>query len=183
MMQAPDIELTERELQLLPQIAFDWTTHEELRASIMPMVTLADLLLKRQAIPEVRLLYFTDPERNPGGRGKSRKQVFESNGTAGEEILAHPHFLPYLRYFVYGPNLPSDIIQTFKEAAAVSGHLSGHDIHDLLPAAKAAVRSSRLEPHDAADEFHKLALECEALPSNAAMLRQSVRAVRLGNRR
>lgn len=183
MTQMPDIELTERESQVLGQISFEWCTHEELRASIMPMVTLAELLLKRRAIPEVRLLYFTDPERNLGGRGKSCEQIFESNGTVGEEILAHPNFLPYLRYFVFGPNLPLETIRTFKEAAAISGYLSAHDIQELTAAAKATVRSRRLEPHSAAEEFHKLALECGAMPSSAATLRQSVRTVRLGSSR
>lgn len=183
MTRTPDIDLTEKELGLLRQIAFDWASHDQLRASIMPMVTLAESLLKRQAVPEIRLLYFTDPERNPGGRGKSRQEIFEGNGTAGPEIIAHPHFLPYLQYFIYGPRLPPATIRAFKEAAALSGYLSGHDIQELTPGAKAAVRELRMEPQAAADEFHKLALECGAMPASAATLRQSIRAVRLPLRR
>lgn len=38
----------------------------------------------------------------PGGRGRSRADVFEKNGTRGEAIFRHPHFLTYLRYFLYG---------------------------------------------------------------------------------
>lgn len=52
------------------------------------MGELAESLLERKAIPEVRLAYFTDPEMNVGGYGKSRKQVFEKNGTSGRDICA-----------------------------------------------------------------------------------------------
>src|SRR5438034_11114265 len=100
-MRVPDIELTEREMELLAKIKFRSTRHEELRASIMPMVALSESLLKRGAIPELRLLYFTDPERNPVGRGKSRQQMFEKHGISDAEILAHPHFLKYRESFVY----------------------------------------------------------------------------------
>jgi hypothetical protein len=181
MKQEPDIELTRRELELLGKISFDSMNLNEIRASIMPMVALSEILLKRQAIPNIRLRYFTDPERNPSGRGRSREQIFESNGTVGNEILAHPNFLPYLRYFVHGPDLPYDTIRTFKEATACSGYLTGSDVLDLIPTAKAAVRSLQLEPHSAAEEFYKLALECGAMPSSADALRKAIRAMRLGH--
>lgn len=88
----PDIALTEREIEILSQISFRSARHDELRSSIRPMVAIWNSLYKRSAIPEVRLLYFTEAERNPGGRGKSRMQIFEKNGTCGKEIFAHPHF-------------------------------------------------------------------------------------------
>ena len=178
----PDIELNDNERVLLNKIAFDSSNHDEIRASILPMVALTESLFQRGAVPEVRKLYFTDPDRNPGGRGKSRQEIFEGNGTVGAEILAHPNFLKYLHYFVYGPKLPQAIILSFKEAAAFSGYLSGHDIQELTPKAKATVKELGLEPHSAADEFHKLALECGAMPSSAATLRQLLRTVRLPRR-
>ena len=183
MSRSPDIELTDDERVLLGRIAFDWSRQDEIRSSVMPMVALTESLLKRGAVPEVRKLYFTDPERNPGGRGKSRQEVFEGNGTVGAEILAHPSFLPYQYYFIHGPKLPHATILSFKEAAAFSGYLSGHDIQELTPKAKATVKELGLEPHAAADEFHKLALECGAMPSSAATLRQNIRTVRLSQRR
>jgi hypothetical protein len=183
MKKEPDIELTERELELLGKISFDWQNQNELIASIMPMVALTEMLLKQKAIPDIRLLYFTDPERNPSGRGRSREQIFESNGTVGDEIIAHPSFLPYLKYFVNGPNLPADTIRTFKEATACSGHLTRSDVLDLIPTAKAVVRSWPLDPHIAAEEFYKLALECGAMPSSADALRKSIRAMRLPHSR
>jgi hypothetical protein len=174
----PDIELTEHELGLLAQIRFRFASHDELHESIVPMAALTESLLERGAIPEVRLLYFTDPERNPGGRGKSRQQVFENNGTSGAEIYAHGNFLKYLEYFIYGPNLPPSIVAKFKETMSFSGHLTAGDINDLVPRARATVRSARLNPHDAAEEFHKLALECGAMPYSAESIRKSILAVR-----
>jgi hypothetical protein len=178
-MRTPDIELTDRERELLAQIKFDWVHHDELRASIVPMVALSESLIKRRAVPDVRLLYFSDPDRNPGGRGRSRQEIFEKNGTSGSEVLAHPNFLPYLEYFVYGPKLPSSVISQFKEAASFSGHLTRGDLTDLIPAAKAVVRSAHLNPHEAADEFHKLVLECGAVPSSAETIRNSIRSIQL----
>jgi hypothetical protein len=181
-MRAPDIELTEGEMELSAQIKFRSTRHDELRASIMPMVALSESLLKRGAIPEVRLLYFTDPERNPGGRGKSRQQIFENNGTSDAEIFAHPHFMKYLEYFVCGPDLPAGVIAKFKDAASFSGYLTGGDVNDLVPEARAVVHSAGLNPHDAADEFYKLVLECGAVPSSAESIRKLVRAVQVRSR-
>lgn len=178
-MPTPDIELTDRERELFDEIRFHSTRHEDVRASIMPMVALSESLLKRGAIPEVRLLYFTDPERNPGGRGKSRQEVFEKNGTSGSEILAHPNFMKYLQYFVCGPNLPPEVITEFKDAARFSGYLTGGDVVDLIPKARAAVRSAQLDPYEASDEFHKLVLECGAMPSSAESIRGAVRSVKV----
>lgn len=177
-MKVPDIELTEHELGLLAQIKFHHTSHNELHESLKPMTALMESLLERNAIPEVRLLYFTDAERNPGGRGNSRKQIFEKNGTAGAEIYAHGNFLKFLEYFIFGPNLPPSIVAIFKDTMSFSGYLTAGDINDLAPKARAAIRSAQLVPHQAAEEFHKLALECGAMPSSAESIRKSILAVR-----
>lgn len=177
-MRVPDIELTERENELLSQINFAHTRHDELRASLAPMEALSASLLNRGAISEIRLLYFTDPERNPGGRGKSRQQIFEKNGTTEAEICAHPNFLKFLEYFIYGPDLPKTVLEKFKDTMSFSGYLTAGDINDLTPEARAFVRASQLNPYEAADEFHKLALECNASPSSAESIRKLIRAVR-----
>lgn len=177
-MRTPDIYLTDEEQALFLSITFHCKNHDELRCSLEPMRLLALSLLERSAIPEIRIAYFTDPNFNPGGRGKSREEIFESNGTSGEEILRHPHFLKHLEYFLCGPNLPSVAIDTFKTEALSSGYLTGEDVNDLAPFARSCVRSNGLEPHVAADEFFKLAVECGAGPSYADMLRKSLRAIK-----
>ena len=178
-MKEPDIDLTEEERLLLSQIAFNWVNHDELRGSLKPMEELATRLLERGAIPSIRICYFNDASFNPGGRGKSREEVFEKNGTAGKDILCHPHFLKYFKYFLFGPELPPTVIERFKNEASCSGHLTGGDINDLAPYARSCVREYRLAPHDAAEEFYKLAIECGAIPSSAEIIRSSVRAVKI----
>jgi hypothetical protein len=179
MSRIPDIELTKHEQNLLQMIAFEWSNHDELRASLQPMAELSGSLLDRGAVPEVRLRYFTDPECNPGGRGKSRQNMFERNGIYGDEILEHPHFLKHFEYFVFGPTLPIHVIRQFREMATFSGYLTAGDINDLTSSARATIRSLRLNPAKAAEEFYKLALECGAVPSSAEIIRSSTRQVRI----
>jgi hypothetical protein len=141
------------------------------------MAELAGSLLDRGAVLPVRLLYFTDPERNPGGRGKSREDIFAGNGTAGEDILRHPNFLKILDYFLHGPNLPAQVISKFVDSMS-SGHLSGSDVNDLASYARKITRDEGLEPHRAAEEFYKLVLECGGPTYAAESLRKAVMAVR-----
>jgi len=46
-----------------------------------------------------------DPAYFVCGHGLSHLQVFEKNGTRGDDVFRHPHFVKYLRYFLYGPDL------------------------------------------------------------------------------
>jgi superfamily II RNA helicase len=66
----------------------------------------------------------------------------------------------------------------FKDESMLSGMLTNGDINDLVPKARAALRSYSVTPHNAAKEFHKLALECGASPDGAAYLRKSILSVR-----
>lgn len=178
MNRTPDIELTEEETELLSQIAFGSVNHEQLRSSLEPMAKLSESLIARDAIPNPRIRYFTDPDWNPSGRGKSRQDIFIKNGTSGRSILNHPHFMKYLEYFIYGPNLPKSTVISFYEASQFGGNLSNSDMHELLPAAKAIVRSRGMDVNTAADEFYKLALECGAISSTAESLRNTIRKMK-----
>lgn len=175
-MRRPDIELTEAESALLLRLKFE-PQRDDWPLLLEPMSELAESLLDRGAIPTVRLLYFTDPERNPGGRGKSREDIFVGNGTSGDEILQHPNFLKILDYFLHGPNLPVYVTSKFMDSMS-GGHLSGSDVNDLTPYARKVTRDEGLEPHRAAEEFYKLVLECGGPTYAAESLRKSVLAVR-----
>ena len=177
-MRDPDISLTSEEQSLFSEIRFDWQQIDELRDLIAPMEALASSILERGVVPEVRIAYFTNPDFNPGGRGRSRQDVFEKNGTSGDDILRHPNFLEHLNYFICGPDLPAEAIEKFKKESAYC-HLSGSDVIDLTPYARQCVRQNRLDPHHASEEFFKLAVECGAMPGFADNLRKSVRAIKL----
>jgi hypothetical protein len=165
------VVLTSEEQKLWDGIPFriDWRTGGPLATpgSMEAARTLTMSLLEREAIPRVRLSYFTDPELNVRGHGRSRKQIFERNGTRGENIFRHPHFFRYLRYFVLGPDLPGETVRRFAEAAA--------DDEDGLQAfAREEVRRRGLERTDAAEEFFKLALELDLDPWIARGVRDAV---------
>lgn len=174
----PDIELTEQERKLYEQIRFGSVRYEDFQVSRLPMVSLSESLFRRKAVPDVRLRYFLDAERNPGGRGRSRLEIFEKNGTPRSEVTSHPHFMPYLQYFVCGPNLPASVLARFAKVREFSGYLTGGDVIDLIPEARAFVRSERLDPRLASEELHKLVLECGAAPFAAESIRTAVRSMK-----
>jgi hypothetical protein len=177
-MRTPSLDLTEEEKKLLEQIKFRSNSLDEIRQSLAPMKLLTDLLLEKKAIPKVRLWYFKDPQYNPSGRGKSRLQVFEKNGTPEEEISSHPHFMKYLEYFIFGPNIPIHVERDFLATVGSSGNISLRDIQDFGPKARAFVRSEGVSAHETAEEFFKLAIEHGASPTLAASLRSTVLSVR-----
>ncbi len=138
---------------------------------------LMNSLLKRSAIPAQRLRYFTDPELNIGS-SVSRRQIFERNGTMGTAIFEHAHFLPYFRYFLFGPDLPATVIDEFKSAIGNRDYLSGSDLPEIATVVRRLVRQHALEPDDAAEEFHKLALGLGIEPSYARYFRDTAKKVK-----
>jgi hypothetical protein len=154
------IPLTEEEKSLLGRISFD---HTKIRGgdfqSIMDAACeLAKSLLRRSGIPGNRLAYFIDPALNIGV-AKSRKEVFEANGTRGEDILRHPHFLKHLQYFICGPDLPASSIEGFCQTLNDDSGTSGMMLDQLKRFVRAEVRKERLEKSRAAEEFFKLSHE------------------------
>lgn len=174
------IELTAEEKEILAQIDFHPESFERhdpdyWRAVGDAALRLMKSLIAREAIPKVRTRYFTDPEFNIGGRSRSRAQVFEKNGTRGEDIFRHSHFLKYLRYFLYGPELPIQAIQAFQEKIAACGPVTSGDILPLGQYAKQLTRENALDPQDAAEEFFKLAIESDLDESDARCIYDRVR--------
>lgn len=170
------IELMRNERLLLAKIKSfklsDWSnarqSREELDTSCIAAKKLTQSLLKRKAIPQIRRDFFTNPELNIGV-SKSRMEVFESNGTNGEEILEHPHFLPHLRYFIFGPELPDATISKFFELVE-----NDAEYGELLTFARSEVRQRKLDRLAAREEFFKLALECELDVGIARSIRDTV---------
>jgi hypothetical protein len=177
-----NVELTEPERRLLSQIEFTPSREkhdpEAARANGEMALELTKLLLQRKGIPQVRLTWFTDPSYNIGGHGSSRRDVFVKNGMYGEDIFRHPHFLKYLNYFVFGPELPSEVIAGFEGAVAYCGIVTSGDIIPLGEHAKQQARAHRLEAIKAAEEFYKLALECGLDSTDARMIRDAVKKLR-----
>jgi hypothetical protein len=122
------------------------------------MGQLTESLLERKAIPQVRLDYFFDPKMDVGGYGKSMAEVYERNGTSGRAIFRHGNFLPHLRYFINGPDLPRPTIDGFCKIIEDDAGTSGMVLDQICKFVRKEVRDRRL-PHEAAWEFFKLAHE------------------------
>lgn len=164
------IPLTEAEKALLERIEFDASRirggPEQVKAVCSAAGELTSSLLNRKAIPEHRIQWFTDREHNIGGHNSSRQEDFERNAN-GTDIRLRVHFLPYLRYFIFGPQLPNAVIVRFGEAARKCGMVTSGDIRPLGDLAKRMTREFNLDRDCAAEEFYKLVLEqgmasCEA---------------------
>ena len=154
------VELTAEEQILFDEI--DWSlsgSHESCRRTCEAGAQLAGALFKRKAIPEIRLRYLTDPLFNVGSRGKSRRQGFERNGVQGRAMLEYPNFLKYLRYFLFGPDLPADTVNRFRQVLIDDIGTSGMVLDSLCRCARTETRHLAGE-HNVPEEFFKLALEC-----------------------
>lgn len=178
MTRSPDIALTDQEQAWLGQIDFSRRYDDATMRSLEPMAQLFESLSVRGAIPVERIRYYTVPDRYPAGRGRSREAWFEANGGPAEGAHLAASFLPRLEYYLYGPNLPADIVAAFRQAALSDGRLSSWEIERLKPGAMQVVRALPQEIAQSAEEFLKLAFECGAQPSAATSLWESLCKVR-----
>lgn len=172
------IKLTPAEQKLWEAIYFDSPTagfdYDRVRASMEPALLLTKSLLKRDAIPEVRLRYVSDPELNVRGHGKSRIEVFERNGMRGDDIFRDPNFHKYLRYFVVGPELPSSTIAAFTQLAERCGMITSGDCDAFCRLARSEARRCGLSKRQAAEELFKLSLEVGLGDDMSRIVRDSV---------
>ena len=178
-----EIELTERERALVSQIDFYPSAASHNADSWRPiadaMEELTRSLLERNAIPEARWKLFSDPTFFIGGHGHSHLQVFEGNGTRGDAIFRHPRFAKYLHYFVYGPDLPKQVIVAFQHKVIDCGKpFSSGDSITVDDFARQLTRSNGLEASEAAEEFYKLALDCGLDAGDARSVRDAVKKLR-----
>ncbi len=135
-------------------------SYEERLAMFEALGVLTESLIKRGAIPKWRTDYFTDHNLNFGGRGKSRKQVFESNGTRGKAIFRHPHFKEYyFQYFIKGPMLPKSTMQGLWKILEDDAGTQGMLLNQIQAYVRKEVRDKKLERREAAEELVKLVLE------------------------
>lgn len=121
--------------------------------------TLASMLLDRKAIPEVRLKGFVEASYATG-RGPSVRDKFHRNGNTDAQMMRHPHFLAWLRYFIFGPQLPEEFIKVFQVKVEELEPLASGDVRPLAALTRKLVRDFNLEKSEA-DEVFKLVLEFE----------------------
>lgn len=163
-MHQPDIELSDVENVLLAQIDFNWDTRrhglEGFARNSENVAQLVSALLARNAIPKHRLKYFNDPAYRMGRIKGSRRDLYLRNRNIDEDILRSYSFLKEAGYFVCGPDLPAEAITEFRQAATRFGHVGPSDSIELANLARRQVRTHGLLPHEVAEEYSKLALDC-----------------------
>ena len=124
-MQKHHIELTDKESALVNSIQLRVTPHEDFHKvwvhNCGRVPELIEFLLERNAIPEARWRYWNDPEYCVGGGKRSHEQIIAGNGSAGQDAYQHLHFLPFLRYILFGSELPDSAIEAFESFLAREG--------------------------------------------------------------
>ncbi|ESZ76298.1 hypothetical protein [Mesorhizobium sp. L103C105A0] len=173
------IELTPDEEAVVARIEFDPAKvrdHEAWKQNSELAFSLGRSILDREAVPDHRHRYFTDAAYNPAGRGKSRMERWRINGNSDGDILRHNNFLPYLRYFIYGPNLPLHLIEAFKTRVTECGQVSSGDMPMLTKYARQIWRESG-KIYDA-DSFYQMALECGLNNFRAPSIYRAIREAR-----
>ena len=148
------------------------------KANKRPILALLESLSERNAIPEERINYWTDPDYNTGRLKVSNKGVFERNGCTGQEIYTHPNFIPYLCYFMFGADLPDAVITEFEEKVGNPDWVTSGDIVPIGKCARTLTRQHSLDRAHAAEEFFKLCLDMGLGRSTADSVMRSVKQLR-----
>lgn len=178
------IDLTEEEASLLSQIDLrtKHPSHDEAHAAHnankAPVIALVRSLSERKAVPPERLNYWNDPAYNPGRIKASRKGLFERNGCVGEDIYTHPHFIPHLRYVLFGADLPDEVMTAFEAGVGNPTWVSSSDIIPIGKLARDLTRRHGLDKSAAADEFFKLCLDMRLGLSTALSVMRAVQQIR-----
>lgn len=178
------IELTEEEKALVEAIDFrvSHPKHDEGHAAYQankhPILVLLKSLDARGAIPQERLNYWNDPTYNTGRLKASNKGMFERNGCTGQDIYTHPHFIPYLRYFLFGAELPEVVIAAFEGKVGNPDWVTSSDIVPIGKCARDLARQHRLDRAHAPEEFFKLCLDMGLGLSTAVSVMRAVKQLR-----
>lgn len=174
------IELTDSETALYAQVSdaerLLGVEHDYQRARLAGVASreLFRSLMERHAIPKQRLRYFADKTYNPSNTRASKRELFLRNAHTDEAMYEHPHFWKYLLYFINGADLPRPIIDQFVEIAA--DEMRDHDALSKL--SRRATRGLAGDSGSKAEEFYKLALDCDCGLPEALGIRRAVMQVK-----
>lgn len=170
------IQLTPKEEEYLSKINFYFST-QELRNNYATYVenskNLFLSLMDRNAIPEIRLRYFTDPELNIGQSKKSKKEAFENNLRHGEKVYDHHSFIKYLYYFIFGSKIPESIQKEFLTIIDEEILTSGELISRLTSFSRKKAKELNWSRDKVGDEFFKLSLDCNLDSGLARLVRDA----------
>ena len=148
---------------------------EENRKALDDTLKLTDMLIKRKAIPENRIFDLTKKEFQFGRTKKSRKEVFEFNGTKGKAIFRHPNFIEFLHYFINGANVDNDI-KDFAIASIRNSSFEDDAIRELYAFIKnnKFIPKAKNDKNEFADEIFKLSVDVGFSPVYCLQIRKNI---------
>ena len=158
------IELTAEETELYKcvQNINKSNDFDENQESLEASRTLMKKLLEREAIPVRRKQFFTDSEFQTAKTKMPRIEVFVSNGTKGEAIFRHPHFIKYLDFFINGASVPEKLEHAAEKF--IENNVYQDDAFEkLLDYVKSnkLIPKNKSEKNRFADEIFKLTVDLE----------------------
>ncbi|MBN1601972.1 MAG: hypothetical protein JW915_10205 [Chitinispirillaceae bacterium] len=140
------------------------------------MMYLFILLQRRDAIPEIRMKIFTDPEYSERQQNTAKK-YFEQNGLYGSTMLQHPDFLQYLTYFISGPDLPRKFITKFCEFAEKENKYGLEVSRSFLVMLRKSIREFSLSTTQCSKDIFRLALEAGFNKEKSLIIRKTAMKV------
>ena len=149
--------------------------HEATYLNQQPILPLLALLGMNGGIPEHWTRYWADPDYNPGHIKTSRKNMFKRNGCYGDNIYTHAHFIPYLRYLVFGNELPAAVSNAFEREVGNPQWVNSSDALLLSKHARRLVRENEMTETQVAEKFFKLSLDMGLDLDVALAVRRSVK--------
>ncbi len=172
------IQLEPEEQKLWEAIkSFAWHQgeYEESNRMLQNQRELTKMLLSRNGIPPQRLAYFLNPDFNPGGRNKSRKEIFESNGTRGDAILKDGNFTKHLKFMIDGPSLAQGLINEATELYANT--IFKDDFPDVFYSRminRTYIKTLGYHKSEFADQIFNLLIDLGVSPSEATRVKRKI---------
>lgn len=170
------IDLTDEEAELYKKI-FRPLSPEHWPETEAAMEALTASLLDRDAVPEIRQRLFAD-STFAETYNRSPREAFEINGIRGNDIFRHVDFLPYLRHFIHGPDLPRPIIDGLITILNEDRGTAGMVLKQYEQFARKSVKAYRLSRSIAATEFYRLGVEVGMSVASAHTLRKAALSAR-----
>jgi hypothetical protein len=169
-----EIELTQAEATLYKKLIQKNRIQDSLIDENLSeiMMYLFILIQRRNAIPEIRMVIFTDPDYAEHKKN-SPKKYFENKGLYGSNMLRHPDFLQYLKYFISGPDLPKKFIARFCESLEKESELGFKISQGFLKTLQISIRRFNLSIHQCSTEVFRLALEIGFKKEESLIIRRN----------
>lgn len=159
------ITLTAAEQAIYDQVNWNSTPVDQakLKRNGELVADLTAELGSRGAIPETRLAYFTEINMDAGKGKRSRQQILQDNThDGGEDLFHNPTFVKYLKYFINGPDLPTATIAGFCKIVDDHHGTSNKLLTRLTKYVRSHAHDSSLSIAVTAEQYFKLATECNA---------------------